>query len=147
MDFKYSERANFEIESLPTALGDGVTLWTDTELNKLVKYASQDSTMVQCAGGDQIDGIVQKIESHTVNGGYSFGAVVPEGDFVVEVGANQVGTLAVNTMVVADTQVAIGTAGYGKVKAVAGSVYSPWKCIRIVSGTGVSGDKVLIRRV
>lgn len=134
---------------LTTALGTGgANIWTDKEAGKAVKLSpSADSTMVPCAGGDEIVGFVGAIAIGTVNAGYSHGSVQVSGWREAQVGANQGATaMAVGDFVVADTQVAFGTAGMPKVKTSA-TAKGGWRVMRIVSGTGVAGDTVLLLKI
>lgn len=133
---------------LTSALGTGgVNVWTDKELNKAVKLsATDDSTMVLATEDDEIFGFVGAIAMGTVNNGFSHGSVQIAGWREAQVGANQgVTPMAVGDSVVADDQVAFGTAGYPKVKTSATG--TGWKVMRILSGTGVAGDKVLLLKI
>lgn len=133
---------------LTSALGTGgVNIWTDKELGKAVKLsATDDSTMVLATEDDEIFGFVGAIAIGTVNDGFSHGSVQIGGWREAQVGANQgVTAMAVGDFVVADDQVAFGTAGYPKVKTAAGR--SCWRVMRVLSGTGVAGDKVLLMEI
>lgn len=134
-------------ELISAALGvDANNKLTINDLGKPVKLAASNNYVV-CSATDQIDGFVGAIEPFTVNDGFSFGGVQLEGRVQAIVGANQVSTLNVGDLVVADTQVANNTAGLPAVKqgtGVAGK--ESWKVIRIVTGTGVVGDTVLLER-
>ena len=159
--FVFTETVPTELE--PAALGANSSgKFVSADLNKAVKHGTANN-FVLATGRDEIDGFVKAIEPFTVNDGFSFGGVQREGRVAAQVGANQGGTpMAVGDYVVADTQVALGTAGAAKVKtgvAFAQSGTTPfavtngtplkalWKCIRIISGTGVAGDDVLLERV
>lgn len=138
------------------------TKFTDKDIGKAVKYGTADN-FVLAAQGDEIVGFVNSVEPMTYNGGFSFGGVQKAGRKLAVVGANQGGTpMAVDDLVVADTQVTLGTAGEPKVKtgvAYAQSGTTPfavteqtpkhfkWRCMKIVSGTGVAGDTVLLERI
>ena len=146
-DFVFTELVPNKLES--AALGANSSgKFADADLNKAVKLGTANN-YVLCTGGDFIDGFVKAIEPFTVNDGFSFGGVQREGRVSAQVGANQGATpMAVGDLVVADTQVALGTAGAAKVKTGAGVAgKTNCKCIRIVSGTGVAGDTVLLERV
>lgn len=133
---------------LTSALGTGgANIWTDKELGKAVKLSTAaDSTMVLCAGGDEIFGFVGAIAIGTVNNGFSHGSVQIEGWKEAVVGANQGATaMAVGDSVVADTQTAFGTAGLPAVKTSA-TAKRGWIVMRILSGTGVAGARVLLFR-
>lgn len=112
---------------------------------------------VPCADGDAIEAFVSAVEPFTVNQGFSFGSVQRRGRKTVQNGAAQA-TLAVGDYVVAFTQTAIGTAGLAQVKKATataatddGAMFQSglfaWKVIRILTGTGVAGDQILIERV
>lgn len=117
---------------------------SDYDLGKPVKYSTANN-FVLCSDGDDIDGFIYAIESFTVNSGYSFGSVLPEGRFVVEVATGSA-QCAVGDLVIAAAQTAIGTAGTPKVKkqATPAAGHKYWKVIRIISGTGVAGDSILV---
>ena len=158
--FVFTETVPTKLES--AALGpNSSTKFSDKDLNKAVKLGTANN-FVLATEGDDIDGFVKAIEPFTVNDGFSFGSVVRAGRVLAMVGTNQVSTMAVGDYVVADTQVALGTAGMAKVKTgVAFSqlgsgtyavtrqtpLHSMWRCIRIVSGTGAAGDQVLLERI
>lgn len=138
------------------------TKFADADLGKAIKFGTADN-FVLATEGDEIDGFVYAIDAMTYNSGFSFGSVQRKGRKLAVVGANQGGTpMAVGDYVVADAQVALGTAGSPKVKtgvAFAQSGTTPfavtmptplhnlWRCIKIVSGTGVAGDTVLLERL
>jgi hypothetical protein len=120
--------------------------FADADVGKAVKFGGANN-FVPVAGGDDIDGFVNSISAHTVNGGFSFGGVLREGRMTVEVGANQGATpMAVGDLVVADTPVALGTAGKAKVKT-GNPKRAFWTVIRVISGTGAAGSTVLVERV
>lgn len=128
---------------LTAAMGDGNTLWTDKEVGKAVKLSgSDDSTVVLAGEDDDIIGFVSAIAIGTVNDGFTHGSIQVDGWKQVVVGANEAGALVPGDFVVADDQAAVGTAGSAKVKKAAGR--SCWRVMRIISGTGVAGDQVLI---
>ena len=128
----------------------------DKDVDKAYKMGTAQN-YVPCADGDPIEAFVNVVEAFTVNNGFSFGSVQRRGRKTVQNGAGQA-QLAVGDHVVAYTQLAIGTAGLAQVKKATataatddgalnnGGLYA-WRVIRILSGTGVAGDKVLIERV
>lgn len=123
----------------------GANIWkSDFDLGKPVKYGSANNFLL-CADGDDIEGFVYAIDPGTRNGGYSFGSVVTEGRFEVEVATGSA-QFSVGDLAIAAAQTAIGTAGTPKVKkqATPAAGHKYWKVIRIVSGTGVAGDTVLV---
>lgn len=130
---------------LTAALGNGSVIWTDKEVGKAIKLnASADSAVTHCVEDDEIFGFVGAIAIGTVNQGFSHGSVQIAGWKEAQVGSNQVGAVAVGDYVVADDQVAAGTAGMAKVK---NGGTGGWKVMRIVSGTGVAGDTVLLLKI
>lgn len=132
------------------------------DVGQAVKMGSANN-YVQCADGDEMEGVVVTVEPFTVNDGYSFGSVQRNKRVVAQVAANEGGTVAVGAFVVCGTPVALGTAnGMPQVKngtaasQAGGAPYAytertpnthMWKCIRVVTGTGAAGDKVLLERV
>lgn len=148
-------------ERLSACLGVSANAkFADADINKAVKLGTANN-YVPVAAGDDIEGFVDSIEPATYNSGFSFGAVQINGSRIAQVGTNQGSAMAVGDYVVADTPVALGTAGYAQVKT--GVTHSQltsgnytvtlatpkrffWRCIRIESGTGVAGDLVLLRR-
>lgn len=120
---------------------------TDLDIGKCVKLAASNN-MVLCATTDPIDGILVATEPVTYNSGFAFGTVQRRGRFEAKVGANQGQTpMAVGDYVTADTQTAINTAGGAVVMTDSTPAGPLWRCIRVISGTGVQGDSVLIERV
>ncbi len=138
-------------ETVPTknvsaALGvDANNKFVDADLGKAVKLGTAQN-YVPCAAGDEIDGFVTAIEPFTVNDGFSFGGVQLDNRKEAMVGTGQVGSMAVGDYVVAAPQVALGTAGIAQVKTGV-PTKKLWRCIRIISGTGAVGDKVLLELV
>ena len=136
--------------------------FADADAGKAVKLGTSHN-YVPVAAGDDIEGFCDSIQPETQGGGFSYGGVQIDGWRQAQVGANQGGTpMAVGDYVVADTPVALGTAGMAKVKtgaAFAQSGTTPfavtlptpkkffWRVYEIVTGTGVAGDTVLLLRV
>jgi hypothetical protein len=121
------------------------TKLTDNDIGKCVKIAAANN-YVLCATTNEIEGVLVATEPTTYNDGFAFGTVQRRGRFEAKVGSNQSNTLDVGELVVADTQAAIDTAG-GAVVMTGTPATFKWRCIRIISGTGVAGDTVLIERV
>lgn len=117
----------------------------ENDIGKGVKLGTAQN-YVPVADGDEIEGFVVSLEPFTVNDGFSFGSVQRNGRVHAEVGASQVGNIAVGALVVADVPVALGTAGALKVKTGTPATYK-WRVLRIISGTGATGSTVLIERV
>jgi hypothetical protein len=119
---------------------------TDNDIGKCLKLAASNN-YVLCATTNEIEGILVSTEPATYNTGFAFGTVQRKGRALAKVGANQGGSaMAVGDLVVADTQAAIDTAGGAVVITGTPSTFK-WRVLRIVSGTGVAGDSVLIERV
>ena len=135
-------------DTLGTAVS-GVGNYTDVEVGKGVKMAA--ASYVSVAAGDEIEGIVHSVEPGVRNTGFSWGGIQTKGRAMATVGANQTSTITVGGFVCADTPVAVGTAGYVTVLDTGTGYIAPsdfmWRVIRIVTGTGVAGDTVLIERV
>ena len=127
----------------------------NNDIGKAVKRGTAQN-YVLCADNDPIEGFVAAIEPSTVNAGFSFGSVQRRGRKIAQVGTGE--TVLLNGFVVAYTQTALGTAGYPQVAPAvataatddgvltAASIYA-WQVVRIISGTGVAGDLVLLERV
>lgn len=131
------------------ALGDNTGEYDDTELGKGVVIGA--AAYVAAAKADEIEGIVNTVEPGTRNGGYSWGGIQTTGRAMAVVGASQTGAVAVGATVINDTPIADGTAGLIRVFSAGTGFVAPaqfiWRVIRIVSGTGVAGDSVMIERV
>jgi hypothetical protein len=147
-DFKFGVNVNSPAADIVSAaLGDGSSeIWSSDDVNKAVKLGA-DSTYVALADGDEIEGFVTSVEPGTVNSGYSFGSVQRNKRVEAEVGATEAGTISIGDLVVADGAVAVnGTKGLTKVKTGSPTTHK-WRVIAIVSGTGATGDKILLERV
>ena len=155
--FVYGENVTDAIkDTVSAALGvDANNKMVTADIGKAVKRGTAQN-YVLCADNDPIEGFVQAVEPFTVNDGFSFGSVQRRGRKIAQVGTGE--TVTLNGFVNAYTQTALGTAGYPQVApAVAtaatddGSLTSSglftWQVIRIISGTGVAGDLVLLERV
>lgn len=160
--FVFTEVVNSPLpEVTSAALGvDASHKLSDNDIGKPVKLAANNNYVV-CSAGDEIEGFFLAIEPSTVNDGFSFGSVQKNKRFVAKVDAATAATCSVGTYVVAGASSALGTKdAYPFVKSVAAQnlsatppVLGPaglnhkWRVIRVVSGTGVAGDLVLIERV
>jgi hypothetical protein len=118
---------------------------TDNDIGKAVKLATGNN-FVLCETTNEIEGILMAVSPETYNDGFAFGSVARRGRFEATVGTNEAGTVDVGELVVADTQAAIDTEG-GLVVMAGSPTTFLWRCIRIISGTGATGDTVLIERV
>lgn len=146
--FHFTELVNDPLaDVVSAALGvDADHKFAQNDVGKGVAMGAA-SNYVPLAEDDEIEGIVTSVEPFTVNDGFSFGAVQKNKRAMAVVGANQGATpMAPLDLVVGDAPVALGTAGRITVKTGAPTVHI-WRCIRLVSGTGVAGDTVLIERV
>jgi len=144
--FKFTVNVSEQDRKISSALGvSGAAPLTSLDDGKCVSLAALDNHVV-ATDGDDIQGFLTGVESYTVNDGFGFGTVQTNGRAIVEVAAAEVGTVTPGATVVCGIQIAVGTAGNPMVKLGAG-VAIKWRCISILSGTGVSGDSILIERV
>lgn len=117
----------------------------DADVGKPVKLAASNNYVVVSVG-DEIEGFVYSIEPFTVNTGFGFGGVQKNGRKEAKVASDQgVTPMAVGDYVVGGAGNTVGTANLTQVKTGAATKYL-WRCIRIISGTGVAGDSVLLER-
>ena len=156
--FTYGENVTDAIkDTVSCALGAAASSGIgQNDVGKAYKLGTANN-YVPCADGDPIEAFLAAVEPFTVNNLFSFGSVQRRGRKIVQNGAGQA-QLAVGDFVVAFTQVAIGTAGLPQVKKATATAATDdagltnaglyaWRVIRIVSGTGVAGDQVLVERV
>jgi len=146
-DFAFNPKINDPFAQITEAqLGVAGTLWTDKEVGKAVKLGTAGSNYVLCSTGNDLEGVVVSLEPFTVNGGASFGSVQQDRRILAVAG---VGGVTLGAFVVAGVQEVLGTQTLGnKPVVIAGAgVAFKWRCIRIVTGTGIAGDTVLIERV
>lgn len=87
-------------------IGDTTGQASTNDIGKPVKLSGD--TVVLCASGDEIYGIVESVEPGTV-GGYSHGGVLCDSGCEAYA-TDEAGTLSVGDLVVAGTAVAFGTA-------------------------------------
>lgn len=152
--FVFTELVDGALTHSATLGASAAAKFTDADRNKPVKLGTGPSNYVLCADGDDIEGYVHSLETYTVNDGYSFGSVRRKGRKIAQLA----GPAGVGAFVVAAANPALGTPlpggstsavgqhvpmGRPLVKAGAG-VNHKWRVIRIISGTGVAGDQVLI---
>lgn len=151
------------IQSTALGTGSGNTFASPYDIGKPVTLAAANNHVLAAANAE-IAGFVNTIEPFTVNNGYSFGGILVEGRIEALVGPNQGATpMAVGDYVVADTQLALGTGTPVPQWTPPGTAPSTptgptarvktgtpskklWQCIRIISGTGVAGDRILLER-
>lgn len=156
--FTYGENVTDAIkDTVSAALGAAATSGIGNgDIGKAYKMGTLQN-FVPCADGDPIEGFLAAVEPFTVNDGFSFGSVQRRGRKVVQNGAAQA-QLAVGDYVVAFTQTTIGTAGLAQVKKATATAATDdgalnqaglfaWRVIRIVTGTGLAGEQVLVERV
>lgn len=130
------------------ALGTGAGEYDDAEKGKGVVLGA--AAYVAAAKANEIEGIVNTIESGLRNGGYSWGGIQTKGRALATVGASQTANVAVGGLVVNDTPIANDTVGLIQVFDAGTGYVAPstffWRVIRIITGTGAAGDSVLIER-
>lgn len=130
---------------ISTRLGTGGNdQWDDKEIGKAVKLGTS-SNHVLCEDGDEIQAIVDNIDSGGTSGGFTFGGVARGNrGFRVKavVGAGQVDPVKLDDLVVADTQIPTGTKGVAQVK-VGTPVLNKWRILAI-RGDGSAGSEVII---
>ena len=145
--FNFTELVNDPLADVVTAaLGvDADNGYVENDIGKGVKLAASNN-YVPLVKDDEIEGVVVGLEPSTVNNGFTWGSVQKNRRITAEVGVSEVGTATVGELVVADTPVALGTAGVLKVYPGTPTVHL-WRIIRIISGTGAAGDSVLIERI
>ena len=166
-DFSFNPKVSDPMADITDAALGAAALepWGTNDLGKVVKLAPTGNGYQQASAGDEIEGVVVAVEPFTVNQGFGFGSVQKNKRFVAKVDATQVGTLTIGEKCVAGTQAAVGTANTGNYPVVKqGTPFSQlgsgtyavteetpkfhvWRVIRIISGTGIAGDLVLIERV
>lgn len=145
-NFKFTVNVSEQDRKVSAALGvDGSNPLTNSDVGKCVSLAANNNYVV-ASDGDDIEGFLHGVESYTVNNGFGFGTVQTNGRKQVEVAAAEAGTVTPGSEVICGIQIAVGTEGQPQVKLGTGSTYK-WRCISIVSGTGVAGDTILIERV
>lgn len=146
-DFYFTQLVNDPPASvLSAAIGvDADNKLGTVDVGKGMKLAANQS-YVAVATTDEIEGVLVSISPETVNDGFSFGGVQVDRRILATVGATQAGALAIGAHVVADIPVAIGTAGLVEVQVGAPADHK-WRVLRHVSGTGVTGDTVLLEKV
>lgn len=161
--FAFTELVNGQpADVVAAALGASAgAKFVAADIGKPVKLGTANNYIL-CSADDEIEGFVQSLEAFTVNDGFSFGGILRNTRVVAKVDAAQSGTLTTGEYAVAGTSSALGTADtYPLVKQVAAAVLADggatvlgpyglmhkWRVIRVVSGTGVAGDLVLLEKV
>jgi len=150
--FVFTELVNDpHADVISTALGvDANNKLNDNDIGKPVKLAANNN-YVLCADGDDIEGFLVSMEANTVNDGFSFGSVRRNKRMIAQVEAGELATLSVGLFAAAGVQtVAINVAqAYPQVivATIAATTVDAWRVIRVISGTGVAGDLVLIEKV
>lgn len=117
----------------------------DSEIGKAVKLGD-NSNHVLCVEGDEIQAVVDNIDSGGTNGGYSFGGVARGNrGFRIKavIGDNQGATAAaLDDLVVADAQLALGEKGVARVKT-GTPTRNKWR-IMALRGDGTAGTEVIL---
>ena len=110
--FNFTELVNDPLADVVTAaLGvDADNGYVENDIGKGVKLAASNN-YVPLVKDDEIEGVVVGLEPSTVNNGFTWGSVQKNRRITAEVGVSEVGTATVGELVVADTPVALGTAG------------------------------------
>jgi hypothetical protein len=116
----------------------------ENDIGKCIKFGD-DNNVVLAGDGDDIEGFLVSISPETYNDGFAFGSVQRRGRKLVQVEAGEAGTFAVGDEAVSGITVALNTDGLPQVVKAVGTVFK-WRCIRLVTGTGVAGDTILIER-
>ena len=147
-DFIFTENVDAEkLQVVSAALGTGSgNKFTNNDVGKPVKLSTANN-YVLCATTNEIEGFVHSVSPETVNGGYTFGGVQTNGRKIAKVGPNQTGTLTIGELAVADTPSAVGTADAYPLVREGTPANFKWRVIRLVSGTGVAGDLVLLEKI
>lgn len=125
--------------------GVGGDVWTDKEVGKAVKIGP-NSNHILCADGDEIEAIVDNIDSGPTNGGFTFGGVARGNRGLrmpAKVGTEQTGNLAVGDLVVAGAQAAVGTDEVALVKGGSPAV-NKWRVINLKGSDGSAGSEIII---
>lgn len=139
---KLGARAGNAIEN-KAGLGE----YSDAEINKAVKIGPVSNYLL-CDDGDEIDGIIDNIDAGGTEDGFTLGGVArcnagQRFNAVVGTGSAK---LSVDDLVVAAAQLPVGTAGDLQVRDGTPTRHL-WRVMRIVTGTGVVGDKVVIEKL
>lgn len=130
-----------------TELKAGLGEYSDAEINKAVKLGPVSNYLL-CVAGDEIDGIIDNIDSGGTEDGFTLGGVArcnAGQRFEAEVGTGS-DQLALNDLVVAGVQKPVGTPGMLQVQKGTPALHK-WRVMRIMTGTGVVGNKVLIEKL
>lgn len=131
-----------------TELKAGLGEYSDAEIKKAVKLGTQ-SNYVLCADGDELDAFIDNIDSGGTEDGFTFGGVARGNAgqrHEVQVATGVVAALVIGDLVVAGAQLPVGTKGLAQVKKGTPELHK-YRVMRILTGTGVAGDKVLIEKV
>lgn len=145
-----------QIETARVADGTGAAnQLADADVGKFVKLAG-DSQFGLCAVGNEIEGVLDSINSGPTQDGYQLGGVRRNGRVKVTLDGLQAtpgtGTIAIGDYVVAGTVVARGTSLAGappkvcKATAAATGLVQLWRVVALY-GTGAVGQLALIERV
>lgn len=143
---------------VPASFGSAANQgWGVADVGKAVKLHSSGNYVLAAkndpagdpvVASDDIEAVIVSVEAFTVNGGYGFGSIKRNNRVEARVATGSA-QFTIGAYAVADDQAAIGTANTGNrplVRSATGVNYK-WRCIAILSGTGVAGDVVLLERV
>lgn len=117
--------------------------FTDADINKAVKLINNDRYGPVTAG-DELEAVVESIEPHTVNSGYSFGTIKQGGRLIAKVDN---ATVTLGALVVAGAQSALGTAQDNVIVRGGTPTKFIWRVIDLLTGAGAVGSLVVIEAV
>lgn len=147
-DFVFTPLVNSpHADVVSAALGATATdLYSDVDVGQAVKVGIVNN-YVPAVDGNDLEGVVVSVMGNTVNDGFSFGSVQKNKRVLATVAANEAGTVDPGDLVICGTAIALGTANSLPNVKVGAPASHFWRCIRIITGTGVAGDSVLIERI
>ena len=150
--FNYTLLVNDPLSDVVSAaLGvDADNGYVENDIGKGVVLGTAQN-YVPIAKDGEIEGVVVALSPETVNDGFSFGSVQKNRRIEATVGASVTTAVTPGTLVVADTPVALGTAGGLTVYVpVTAPVVHIWQCIRNITSAAAAGategDTVLLER-
>lgn len=153
-EFVFTELVNSpHADIVSAALGvNSAGKFVEADIGKPVKLAASNN-YVLCDLDDPIEGFVFSVAAETVNDGFSFGSVRRNKRIIAEIDSAQTGAAPVGQTMVSGTPSALGTADVNplvtKIDIIGTTiqVLDVWRVIRIISGTAIAGDLVLIEKV
>lgn len=130
-----------------TELKAGLGEYGDAEVNKAVKLGTVDN-FVLCADGDELDGFIDNIDAGGTENGFTLGGVARCNGgqrMKVQVAAGAT-AVAIDDLVVAGEQLAVGTEGLAQVKEGTPTRHL-WRVMSLLGGTGAAGSNILIEKL